>query len=269
MTGESDDEDQPEETLALCAEAEGYYVDRPPPARDLYELRGCAPEGELARAAAQAQKDGTAPLDLLTVRALDQNGRPVEPDWEMWCLGHARVLTVRPGFADPALVDITVEGTLDDWLVGDEQPEIPEVPPLYQGFHLYGRGDEPWGSCRQVALVDKRPEPETTPLRLLGCEPGGRLLAALEGGEDQFELGGAYFGPIDRAGRAIVEHWICLHIESWSRSGAGGGRVDLTLDISCTDFRSAGSRRAHELWAAGPPSEPNLWAELDTIGRAA
>ncbi|MEN8652129.1 hypothetical protein ABCR94_16345 [Streptomyces sp. 21So2-11] len=270
ITGESENGDEPEETLALCAEAEAYYVDLPPPVRDHYELRDCAPEGELARAAAQAQKDGTAPLGLLTVHALAHNGEPVEPLWDVWCLGNARVLSVRPSFADPTLVDITVEGSLDHWAAGvDEQPEVPEVPPLTQGFHLYGRDEESWGSCKQVALVHKQPEPDPIPLRLRGCEPSGRLLAALEQGEDQFDLGGVYLGPLDRTGRTIDEHWIFLHVESWSYSTPGAGRVDLTLDISCDDFRTAGARKAHELWSAGPPSEPNLWAALDSTGRAA
>ncbi|MEU3920104.1 hypothetical protein [Streptomyces sp. NPDC029004] len=177
ITGENGDES--EETLALCAEAEGYYVDSPPPARHHYELRDCAPEGQLASAAAQAQNDGSAPLGLLTVHALDRSARPVEPIWDVWCLGDARVLNVRPSFGDPTLVDITVEGRQDSVAAGvNEQPEIPEVPPLFQGFHLSGRSEEPWGSCRQVALIDKQPEPDPIPLRLLRCEPSGRLLAA-------------------------------------------------------------------------------------------
>ncbi|MDJ0466964.1 hypothetical protein [Streptomyces sp. H27-C3] len=70
--------------------------------------------------------------------------------------------------------------------------------------------------------------------------------------------GGAYLGPLDRTGRTIDEHWICLHVESWSYSASGTGRIDLTLDISCDDFRTAWARKAHELWSAGPPTEPNL-----------
>jgi hypothetical protein len=270
ITGETENGDDPEETLALCAEADGYYVDSPPPARHHYELRDCAPEGQLASAAAQAQENGSAPLGLLTVHALDRKGKPVEPAWDVWCLTDVRALSVRPSFADPTLVDITVEGSLDDVATGaNEQPEIPEVPPLFQGFHLYGSDEGPWGSCRQVALIDKRPEPDPVPLRLLGCEPSGRLLAALESGDNQFDLGGVYLGPLDRTGRAIEEHWICLHVESWSYSTPGTGQVDLTLNVSCDDFRTAAAREAHELWSAGPPTEPNLWAALGTAGRAA
>ncbi|WP_405594385.1 hypothetical protein OG741_01790 [Streptomyces sp. NBC_01410] len=270
ITGEIENGDESEETLALCAEAKGYYVDSPPPARHHYELRDCAPEGQLASAAAQAQNDGSAPLGLLTVHALDRNARPVEPIWDVWCLGDARVLNVRPSFGDPTRVDITVEGRQDNVAAGvNEQPEIPEVPPLFQGFHLYSRNQEPWGSCRQVALIDKQPEPDPIPLRLLRCEPSGRLLAALESGDDQFDLGGAYLCPLDGMGRAIEEHRTCLHVESWSYSTPGTGQVDLTLNVSCDDFRTAGAREAHELWTAGPPTEPNLWAALGTAGRAA
>ncbi|WAU83209.1 hypothetical protein O1Q96_28090 [Streptomyces sp. Qhu-G9] len=260
----------PEETLALCAEAENYYVDRPPPARHQYELRDCAAEGELAHAAAQAQEDGSATLGSLTVHALDRYGKPVEPAWDVWCLKDARVLDVRPGFTDPSVVDVTVEGSLDAMAAGvDELPEVPGVPPLYQGFRLYGRDEEPWGSCRQVALMGRQPEPEPVPLRLLRCEPSGRLLAALESGDDRFDLGSAHLGPLDRTGRSIEEHWTCLHVESWSYSAAGASRVDLTLDVSCDDFRSSAARAAHELWSAGPPTEPNRWAALDSAGRAA
>ncbi|WP_434599817.1 hypothetical protein [Streptomyces sp. A5-4] len=88
----------------------------------------------------------------------------------------------------------------------------------------------------------------------------------MEGGEDRFNLGGAYLGALDRT---IDEHWICLHVKSWSYSPTGTGRVDLTLDISGDGFRTAGARRAHEIWSAGPPAEPNLWAALDSIGRVA
>ncbi|MET7617910.1 hypothetical protein [Streptomyces sp. NPDC005408] len=270
ITGETENGDESEETLALCAEADGYYVDSPAPARHRYELRDCAPEGQLARAAAQAQENGSAPLGPLTVHALDQSGKPVEPIWDVWCLSRTRVLSVRPSFTDPTLVDITVEGTLDPWAAGtNEQPEIPEVPPQFQGFNLYGEDEEPWGQCGQVALIDKEPEPDPIPLRLLGCEPSGRLLAALESGDNQFDLGGVYLCPLDRMGRAIEERWICLHVESWSYSTPGSGQVDLTLDVSCDDFRTAAAREAHELWSTGPPTEPNVWASLSKAGRAA
>jgi hypothetical protein len=86
----------------------------------------------------------------------------------------------------------------------------------------------PSRACSLDVLGDrgerKQPDPDPKPLRLLGCEPRGRLVAALKSGDDQFGLGGAYLGPVDRMGRAIEEHWTCLHVESWSAPGTG--RVD-------------------------------------------
>ncbi len=270
ITGETDDEDSPEEILALCADAESYYVDPPPPARHRYELRGCAPRGLLASRAAEARETGSAPLGRLTLHALDAQGEAVEPVWDVWCLADVRLLEPRPGFADAALMDITVEAVLGGQGDGnEEQPEVPEVPPLFRGFRLSGEDDEWWGVCGQVALVAKEPEPYVAPLRLLGCEPSRRLLAALESGDDPFDLGGVYLAVLDRSGRAIDEHWTCLHVESWAPSPGGTGRVDLTLDVSCDDFRSSAAREVHELWWAGPPKDPNLWAPLGGFERGA
>ncbi|MFD3441027.1 hypothetical protein ACFWU3_26355 [Streptomyces sp. NPDC058685] len=272
ITVESDDTDAPEEIVALCTDATGYYIDPPPPARHRYELRGCSPAGGLARAVAAALDNGSAPLGGLTLRALDRHGEPVEPAWDVWCLTDVRILGAGSAGARGTPVDITIEAVMGGHGAGDgydEQPEVPEVPPLFSGFALMDRDDEDWGVCRQVALIDKEPEPDVVPLRLLGCELRGPLSAAWESGEDRFELGGVYLASLDRSGVVIDEHWTCLHVDSWVPSPAGTGRVDLTLDVSCDDFRSSAAGTVHEMWWEGPPREPHLWSALSGSERVA
>ncbi len=271
ITVETDDPDGPEETVALCTDAEAYYVDLPRPARHRYELRGCLPKGRLAGAVAAALDGGSAPLGGLTLHALDRHGVPVEPAWDVWCLADVRILGGGPAGAHAAPVDITLEAVMGGHAGedADEQPEVPEVPPLFSGFALTGTGDEDFGVCRQVALIGKEPEPDVEAPRLLGCELRGPLSAAWESGEDRFELGGVYLSSLDRSGVVIDEHWTCLHVESWAPSRAGAGRVDLTLDMSCNDFRSSAAGTVHEMWWDGPPREPNLWAPLSSFERGA
>ncbi|MCX4818678.1 barstar family protein [Streptomyces sp. NBC_01142] len=258
------------EILAVCADAEGFYVDPPDPVRDHYELRGCAPEGRLAAAAAQPREDGSSPVGLLIVNPLDENGVRGDRGWSEWFLADVRVLGVRPSAEDPARVDITVEGCLNSWESGDEdQPEVPKAPPRSRGFHLLDREDEFWGPCREVALVGKKqPEPDGEPLRLLGCAPGGRLVAALETG-DEFDLGGVFLSVLDRGGRTIKKDWYNLYVDAWKPSARGPGLVDLTLDVYAFDERKAAAEHVHAIWSAGPPAEPNRWAPLDAAGRTA
>ncbi|WP_455352394.1 barstar family protein [Streptomyces sp. SYSU K217416] len=267
LLGETDDG---YEILALCREAEGYFADPRPAARERYELLGCAPRGRLREAVAQAQQDGSAPLGLLTTLPADRHGEPTDghPD-DYWYLGDVLVLGARPCAEDSTLVDITVEGLLECWDAGhEEQAEIPRKPAPSPGFCLTARDDEPWGTCREVALVgEKQPRPEDPPLRLLGCEPRGRLLAALGSGAE-FDLGGVYLGALDAKGRCIQEDWVSVYVDAWAPSALGAGLVDLTVDPD-VDRPTSAARAVHELWFAGPPAEPNLWAPFDTATRTA
>lgn len=172
LLGEND-EDPGYEVLALCREEEHYFLDPQPAARERYELLGCAPEGRLREAVAQARKGGSAPVGLLITLPLDRHGEPTADPFDAWYLGNVRVLDVRPSARDLSLLDIAVEGLLECWDAGDEaQSDIPEKPPLSPGFRLIDRDDELWGTCREVALVgEKQPGLEDAPLRLLGCEP--------------------------------------------------------------------------------------------------
>ncbi|MEV6650276.1 hypothetical protein [Streptomyces sp. NPDC051219] len=164
LLGETD-EDQGYEVLALCHEAEDYFLDPRPAARERYELLGCAPEGRLREAVAQARKDGSAPLGLLVTLPLDRHGEPSDDPFDAWYLGDVQVLDVRPGAGDPTLLDIAVEGLLECWDAGHEaQSDIPEKPPLSPGFRLTDRDDESWGTCGDVILVgEKQPAPEEAP----------------------------------------------------------------------------------------------------------
>lgn len=253
---ESTGEHGHEQTWALCEDADDLFADPPPPARETYELLGCAPEGELRAALARARADGSAPLGLLTLETLDKSGRG-EGEW--W-LEDVRVVGDRPCARDLSLRDVTVEGRQSD----DNPYDYPQCPPLSPGYRVLSVDGEPWGSCRDLAHVREGcPEPLEPPVRLLGCSPRGALRTALDGGEE--DLGHAKVLRVDSSGR-VLQPAAEGELRAWIPSARGPGLVDLTLD-PWSERPPLAAREVWDLWGEGRPSESGRWAGCEAEGR--
>lgn len=253
---ESIGDDGYEQIWALCEDAADLFADPRPPARAMYGLLGCAPEGDLRTALARARADGSAPLGLLTLEILDKAGAVVGE----WWLEDVRVVGDRPCARDLSLRDVTVEGRQCD----DNPSDYPQCPPLSPGYRMLGAHGEPWGGCRDLAHIpEDRPEPLEPPLRLLGCSPRGALRAALDGGEE--DLGHAKVLRVDASGRP-VQPAAEGELRAWIPSARGSGLVDLTLD-PWSERPPLAARDVWDLWGEGRPSEPGRWAGCDADGR--
>nr|WSY52556.1 barstar family protein [Streptomyces sp. NBC_00886] len=245
-----------EQTWALCEDADDLFADPPPPTRETYELLGCAPEGALRAALARARVDGSAPLGLLTLEALDKAGRG-EGEW--W-LEDVRVVGDRPCARDLSSRGVTVEGRPSV----DNPYDRPPRPPLSPGYRVLGADAERWGSCRDFAHVyEDRPEPLEPPVRLVGCSPRGALRAALDGGEE--DLGHAKVLRVDSSGRSL-QPAVEGELRAWIPSARGPGLVDLTLD-PWSERPPLAAREVWDLWGEGRPSEPGRWVGCDSDGR--
>ncbi|MEU0942740.1 hypothetical protein ABZ379_08055 [Streptomyces canus] len=245
-----------EETWAWCEDAEDLFADPPPPLREVYDLLGCAPEGQLSEALTRARAEGSAPLGTLTLEILDKTGAAVGE----WHLEEALLLADRPCARDLTLRDVTIEGTALDRAPYD----YPRRPLLSAGYRLLGPHGEPHGTCRDLVCTTEIPdEPTEPPLRLLGCSPQGALRSALDAGEE--DLGHAKILRIDTSGRP-VQSAAEGELRAWIPSARGPGLVDLTLDL-WSERPPVEAGEVWDLWAGGPPTESNLWARCDHGGR--
>lgn len=245
-----------EETWALCEDAEDLFADPPPPLREVHELLGCVPEGELAEALTRARAGGSVPLGFLTLEMLDKNGTSVD-EWE---LEDVRILDDRPCARDLTLRDITIEGTEPD----RDSYDHPLRRQLSPGYRLLGVHGEPYGTCRDVACAHEVPdEPMEPPLRLLGCAPRGGLRAALDAGKKN--LGPAKVLRVDATGRPVAPA-AEGELQAWIPSARGPALVDLTLDL-WSERPPSVAGQVWGLWAEGRPTEPNKWAACDAEGR--
>ncbi|MEV7195410.1 hypothetical protein AB0N81_26920 [Streptomyces sp. NPDC093510] len=103
------------------------------------------------------------------------------------------------------------------------------------------------------------------PVRLLGCSPRGALRDALESGKG--DLGHGRVLRLDRQGRPLQQA-VEGEVVAWIPSARGRGLVDLALDPwTVRPSRAAGE--VWDVWWAGRPTEPNLWARhgIGTEGR--
>ncbi|MFF7274688.1 barstar family protein [Streptomyces griseorubiginosus] len=245
-----------EETWALCEDVTDLFADPPPPARETYELLGCAPEGALRQALAHARATGSAPLGELTLEILDRTGAAVGE----WYLEDVRVLGDRPSNRDLTLRDVTIEGTEPDNTPYDD----PTCPPMSPGYRLAGPEGAPYGTCRALARThEPADDPMEPPARLLGCTPRGALKAALDSGEE--DLGHAKLLRVDSAGRP-VQAAAEGELRAWIPSARGPGTVDLTLDL-WSERPPLAAPEVWEQWDEGRPTTPNRWARCGTEGR--
>ncbi|MEV4517837.1 hypothetical protein AB0K00_53865 [Dactylosporangium sp. NPDC049525] len=260
-------------TLTDCTDIDGLFVDGLFPAEPSYErytLVGCAPSGPL-----RAAIDGTGPawLGNLVVEGAHVPGRPVGERCEDQCwqcldtmeeLLDVRLVGHRPAADGSGLVDVDLEGHRRD----DDANQGGTTAPAVSGYRViawYATAGSTEGTaageCRAVTgLFRERAGiwPPGPPLTLLGCRPG--LTGSFE----------AELAHVRVDGTAHTTGWgrrVFGSVTGTRPSALGGDLVDVTLDARIPEPLAANERPLWDMWRAGGPAEPNLWADLDRSGR--
>ncbi|MEU6343368.1 hypothetical protein ABZ883_20795 [Streptomyces sp. NPDC046977] len=247
-----------------CAEAEGLFVDPPPPSREVLTLRGCPRESLLA----QAVTDSAQPARLLGNGTLSIE--PTDPagggPFRIWDLEDAAVLAHWPTPGDPKCVDIVVgTGVREDDFSGSKQlPASPRfelwLPSLLE--------NGPSGNCRSISgLLTPRPRRPGEPVHLIGCEPAEPLLALLRRPLPQTGDPIA-LRRLDRHGRTMAWHRLDLDIVEARPSVLGGILIDITLSDPGDDRPTPAARPVWEIWSDGVPDLRNQWAQFDAKGQS-
>jgi hypothetical protein len=165
--------------LALCADVEGLFVDLPPRPRERFTLVGCTPDGALAdlldRLPAEALGTERAWLgDVSMMTPAPQPATP--PSWWGEDLGDVVVLAQRPNLTMPETVDVDLDGFVNVY----DRTDAVVRPSNVTEFVLLGRGEAPYGTCRDViGVFREQAAPPVPQVRLLGCRPETPLLTAL------------------------------------------------------------------------------------------
>ncbi|GIE90060.1 hypothetical protein [Actinoplanes regularis] len=261
-------------TAVECTDIDGLFVDRKfpvEPAYERYTLLSCAPAGPLLAAI-----DGTGPawFGNFLINGAHLGGRPVSeacgPDcYECYSTGEelldVRVVGQRPAADGSGLLDVDLEGhrrVQDNNRGGTVAPAVSgyrlAVWPAVNGSELE---TTPVGECRGIAgLFHERPEiwPSGPPVTLLGCTPGltGSVQAELahvrvDGTAHKMGWGSRVHGRVVAVGPSAV----------------GDDLVDITLDARIPEPLAANDRPLWDMWRAGGPTGPNLWAKLDRSDR--
>lgn len=260
--------------LTDCTDIDGLFVDRVFPTEPRYErytLLSCAPSGRLLAAI-----DGSGPawFGNFVVDGAHVPDRPVNERCEYQCrecyqimeeLLDVRVVGHRPAGDGSGRLDIDLEGHRRD----DENNHGGTVAPAVAGYRLTAwsaadgshHDETPAGECRDIAgLFRQRPDswPPGPPLTLLGCHPW--LTGSLKAELAHVRVG----GTVHKLG------WgqrVYGDVVATRPSTLGGGLVDITLDARIPEPRAANERALWDMWRAGGPTEPNLWARLDRSDR--
>ncbi|MFH8423485.1 hypothetical protein [Streptomyces sp. NPDC018038] len=215
--------------VALCQDVDGLYADPAPTPPVRYELRGCEPRGELARAVTEALVEGTAPLGPLDVEVPDG----------LWRLDGVRVVGAR-GDA------VTVETT------GEPRRRTRAANPA---------------RCANLIRVPAEPpaDPARTGVTFLGCSPRGALREALAAGAEGFGPVDyrvlARIGDLHHGGEAG-------RVTGWAASARHHDLVDLTVDFPRTRLVPPQTRGVWELFFGGRPAEPGTWRRFSGAARA-
>ncbi|NRQ38515.1 hypothetical protein HII36_42820 [Nonomuraea sp. NN258] len=260
-------------TLADITEIDGLFTDRVFPIEPSYErytLLSCAPSGPLL-----ATIDGTGPawFGNLVAEGAHVPGRPVSERCEAQCrecyeimeeLLDVRVVGHRPAADGSGLLDIDLEGHR----CHEDNNQGGTVAPTVSGYRLWwstpnGSSEEmpAAGECRDIAgLFHERPEswPPGPPLTLLGCRPG-------LSGSFQAEL-----AHVRVDGTAHTMGWgqrVFGSVVTSRPSTLGDDLVDVVLDARIPAPMAANHRPLWDMWRAGGPTQPNLWAKLDRSDR--
>ncbi|MEV7728745.1 hypothetical protein AB0P15_28985 [Streptomyces sp. NPDC087917] len=255
---------------ARCAEVDGLFVESAP-RRERVTLVGCAPTGRLLKAAVRARHLCGEPVDLgalglivdFPVPGADPDGDPYDAyNDDHWELLSPVLVDCGPSSIDTSLFDLVIEGEVDGpvWRRGE---------PADAKWRLFnGAGGGRLGECRRVeGLYGKRPFPASPPMRLIGCEPGERLLRRLvnpPGDGDPVTL-----LAVDRTGRVMrhQEH-MPLQVVASRPSALGGALVDLWLAKGPAVRPVPTVRQVWDAWFEGPPTEPGAWSAFASEGRA-
>lgn len=260
-------------TLADCTDIDGLFVDRLFPSEPLYErytLLSCAPSGPLLAAV-----DGTGPawFGNFVLEGAHVPGPPVSERCGDQCRGcyeimeellDVRVVGHRPAAEGSGLLDIDLEGHRRD----DDNNCRGTVAPAVFGYRLFAWSaangaieETSTGECRDiVGLFRERPEPwpPGPPLTLLGCRPG--LTGSFEAELAHVRVD----GTVHTMGWG---HRVYGSVVATRPSTLGSGLVDITLDARIPEPMAANDRPLWDMWRAGGPTEPNLWAKLDRSDR--
>ncbi|WP_435974573.1 hypothetical protein [Streptomyces sp. Qhu_M48] len=216
--------------VALCTDVDGLYGEPSPPPRARYQLRGCEPRGELARAVTEALVEGSAPLGTLDVETPDG----------LWRLSGVRVLGAR-GDA------VTVETT--------------------GGPRRLRHGQDP-ARCANLIRVTPEPPAEVThtEVTFLGCSPRGGLRDALAAGDTSFEA--VRYQVLTRMG-SVHHEAEAGRVTGWDTSARHHGLVDLTVAFPRQGLIPHPSREVWDLWHRGRPAEPGTWRRFTGAARGA
>ncbi|MFF8836080.1 hypothetical protein [Streptomyces sp. NPDC015130] len=214
--------------LALCKDVAGLFAEPARPARVRYELRGCEPRGELARAVTQAVVEGTAPLGTLVV---DLHGTG-------WALAETRVLGMRGDV-------VTVEAA--------GAPHRVHHPP------------DPVPCGNLIRVTPAAPEEEThTDVTFVGCSPRGELRDALDAGAADFRE--VRYQGLTRIGNGHHEGE-AGRITGWDASARHHGLVDLTLSFPRTRLLPPATGEIWDLFWRDRPAEPGTWRRFTGAAR--
>ncbi|MFD8693587.1 barstar family protein [Kitasatospora purpeofusca] len=246
-----------------CADVDGLFVDPVPPPREVLTIRGCNPEGPWHDVIARPG-EATRSLGTLEVAIWDEH----QPQF-VWDLVDTVVIAHWPNAADPGLVDIVVgTGVIEHaevwWGAG---PGTMPTLPRFEIHALTYRGGQT-GACLGIdGLLAPRATPADTPLRLIGCEPGAPMLAALRD-RRAWTTEWAALQALNRAGEEMARRMVRLEIADVRPSVLGAPLLDITLADGGDDDRPPlAARHIWETWYRGHPNAPDQWAALDTQGR--
>jgi hypothetical protein len=260
-------------TLTDCTDIDGLFVDRVfpiEPTNERYTLVSCAPSGPLLAAIGGT---GSAWFGNVVVEGAHVADRPASERCEDPCrecaynieeLLDVRVVGYRHSEDDSGRFDIDLEGHRrdNDSNRGGTVASGPFGYRLFEWLTADGLSAErPIGECRDITgLFRERPSiwPPGPPLTLLGCRPGldGSVAAELahvrvDGTAHTMGWGRRVFGDI----------------VATRPSTLGEGLIDILLDAQIPEPLAVNEGPLWDMWRAGGPTEPNLWARLDRSNR--
>jgi hypothetical protein len=264
---------QPETAVAVCADIDGLFVDPPgPPPVERFTALGCKPAGRLAAACAAPGPVWLGNIFVDIVHGADEPLGAHCDRSEDGCAARtaefldATVIGCHPSTVG-GLVDVTIEGRLDTYGLCDGDRAARYV--------LTAAASERLGRCRDVTGIDRaRPEPIRGPAVLLGCRPEPPLRSALDalargagnpgGALHRRRIDAVLYGvAADGTARSVCGAAVHGSVTGSRPSALGAGLIDVTFDTPVDMPMSRDSRPIWELWRAGRPAEPGLWAGYD------